>query len=191
MGSITKEKMIEIENITANILSEHNVDLSKNPYVDIVSIVKQDGFNVVPVSMPIDTTGCLLVNDNPLEYKRLITVNKDFKNPENENDVVFRKSRFITAHEYGHYILHKTSDMPLYAHRDSDKRNNKKELEADYFARALLMPFKPFNAFYSAACKMSDGDIDFTKDMLSLIFKVTKNKVNKRLEDLEILKSEG
>lgn len=90
----------------------------------------------------------------------------------------------MTAHEYGHYMLHKTSDMPLYVHRDGDKQNNEKELEADYFARALLMPSKPFHAFYKAAYKMSNGDDSFTKDLLSLIFKVTKNEVNKRLEDL-------
>lgn len=47
-------------------------------------------------------------------------VNKVFDNPDNEEDVVFKKSRFITAHEYGHYILHKSSEQTLYAHRDND-----------------------------------------------------------------------
>lgn len=102
---ITEERMMEIEKITANILSEHHVDFWKDPCIDVVSIVKQDEFNVVPVSMPMDTTGCLLVNDDPLEYKWLIIVNKDFKNPENENDIIFKESRFVTTHEYGHYIF--------------------------------------------------------------------------------------
>lgn len=188
MPDITKERKIEIEEKAKNILLKYN--LSDAPDVDIVSIVKQDGFEVIPVLMPIDTTGCLLVNDDPNDYKRLIMVNKDFKNPDNENDIIFKKSRFITAHEYGHYILHKSPEKSLYAHRDSDKRNKEKELEADYFARAILMPLKPFTSFYNTVNDLSDGDTSFIIDMLSLIFNVSKNKINKRIEDMNILANE-
>lgn len=187
MGTISKEKMMKIEKITNNILSKYNVDLSKNPYVDIVSIVKQDSFKVEPRLMPIDTTGCLLVNDSSTNKERSIIVNKVFKNPDDEEDVVFKKSRFITAHEYGHYVLHKASDDPFYAHRDSDKRGTEKELEADYFSRSLLMPLKNFTSYYNELMDISDNDNDFTINTLSMIFKVTRNKINKRIEDLEIL----
>lgn len=187
MGNITREKMMKIEKITSDILSKHNVDLSKNPYVDIVSIVKQDSFKVEPRLMPIDTTGCLLVNDTISNKERLIIVNKTFKNPDDEEDIVFKKSRFITAHEYGHFILHKDSDNPFYAHRDSDKRGTEKELEADYFSRSLLMPLDIFESYYTLLKSISDNDNDFIIDALSLIFKVTRNKVDKRIEDLSLL----
>ncbi len=187
MAKITKEKMLEIEEITKNILDKQNIDLSENPTIDIVSIVKKEGFDVEPRQMPIETTGCLLVNDTTQNKERLIVVNKIFKNPSNEIDIVFKKSRFITAHEYGHYILHKSSDNPFYAHRDSDKRETKEELEADYFSRSLLMPLKSFNSYFDTLKSISDNDDDFVISMLSLLFKVTKNKVNKRIEDLKIL----
>lgn len=187
MAKITKEKMFEIEKITNDILDKHNIDLSENPTIDIVSIVKREGFDVEPRQMPIETTGCLLVNDTMQNRERLIVVNKIFKNPSNEIDVVFKKSRFITAHEYGHYILHKSSGNPYYAHRDSDKRETKEELEADYFSRALLMPLKSFSSYYDTLKSISDNDNGFVIDMLSMLFKVTKNKINKRIEDLNIL----
>lgn len=148
MKRITKERMTEIERITANILSERHVDFWKDPYIDIVSIVKQDGFNVVPVSMPIDTTGCLLVSDNPLEYKRLIIVNKDFKNPENEKDIVFKESRFITAHEYGHYMLHKASleDTKTWYMENICEKIQKEDIEA---ASKQLAEFQSICQYYS------------------------------------------
>ncbi len=93
-----------------------------------------------------------MVNDNDFvdaeaTTHRLIIVNDKFKNPNNENNAKVRKSRFITAHEYGHFILHKQPEEALYAHRDSDKRENDLELEADYFARAILMPAETFLVF--------------------------------------------
>lgn len=184
---ITKERMREIEQITTNILSEHNVDLSKSPYIDIVSIVKQDGFKVEPKFMPIDTTGCILINDSLQDKERTIIVNKIFKNPDNEDDVIFKKSRFITAHEYGHYILHKDSGNLFYAHRDSDNRNSKEEIEADYFSSALLMPADRFISSYNILKHFGDNDNNFVIYSLSTLFKVTKNKINKRIDDLNVL----
>lgn len=57
------------------------------------------------------------------------------------------KSRFITAYEYEHYVLHKKQDKDFYAHRDRDIRDSPKELEADYFARSILMPEKFFRVY--------------------------------------------
>lgn len=116
--------------------------LSKSPYVDITSLVKKDGFDIQANLMPIDTTGCIFVNDveDSKEKERLIIVNRVFRNHDSEEDVVFKKSRFITAHEYGHFILHIPEGQKLYAHRDSDKRNEPMEQEADFFARCILDP---------------------------------------------------
>lgn len=181
---LTIERKREIEAEAENIISK--LDLKKFPFIDISSIVKNDGFEIKTTKMPIETTGCLFVNDseNESEKERLIVVNTVFKNPNYEADIVFKKSRFITAHEYGHFILHMPKDRRLYAHRDSDKRDEPKELEADYFARCILMPKKYFADFYELVNEFGDNDEDFTVEMLSKFFRVTKNKVKARMEDL-------
>lgn len=185
MNKLNKEKMLFIESKTQSLLKD--VDFEKSPYVDIVSLVKKDGFNVEPKDMDIDTTGCLLVNNDEANKERIIMVNTKFKNPDNEEDVVFKKSRFITAHEYGHFILHKEDGHPIYAHRDTDHRKDDIELEADYFARSLLMPLDNFKMYYNAINEIGNGDEVFTVTVLSRLFKVTKNKVKKRVEDITIL----
>lgn len=176
--SITKERMLEIEEITSNLLKD--VNFEKTPYVDIVSLVKKDGFIVEPKNMDSETTGMLFVHP---KNERFIFVNTSFKNPDNESDVVFKKSRFITAHEYGHFILHKD----LFAHRDTYHRTELKELEADYFARSILMPLTQFKMHYELLIQMSNNDKTFIVDLLSRIYKVTKQKINKRLEDILVL----
>lgn len=185
MLNIEKTRMVEIEEITTGILE--GVNFEKSPYVDIVALVKKDGFEVEPKKMDIETTGCLLVNDDNKNKKRIILVNTFFKNPEDEEDVTFKKSRFITAHEYGHYILHKEEGQPIYAHRDTYHRTELIELEADYFARSILMPLRQFRMCYEVLNQMGNNDETFTLDLLSKLFKVTRNKVKKRVEDLLIL----
>lgn len=181
---LTTKRKQEIESEADNIIAK--LDLKKSPFIDISSIVKNDGFEISTMKMPIETTGCLFVNDskNESEREKLIVVNTVFKNPDHESDVVFKKSRFITAHEYGHFILHMPKDKPLYAHRDSDKRDEPEEIEADYFARCILMPKKYFMVFYELVNEFGNNDKDFTVEMLSRFFRVTKNKVKARMEDL-------
>ncbi len=185
MQNIQKNRMLEIEEQTSKLLC--GIDFEKSPYVDIVALVEKDGFEVKPSEMDIETTGCLLVSDDKKNKKRLILVNTIFKNPENETDVVFKKSRFITAHEYGHFILHKKDGEPIYAHRDTDHRADLEELEADYFARSILMPLEQFDIYYKILNQMGNNDENFTVGILSKLFKVTKNKVKRRVEDLLIL----
>lgn len=202
MKDISIEKKIEIERIVNRIIS--NLDFSVSPSVDIVMLVKNDNFLVQTADLPLNTTGCLIVNEDEFidnkNTHRLIMVNKTFKNPGNEENVVLKKSRFITAHEYGHFILHKKPDEALYAHRDSDKRNSNEELEADYFARSILMPAKNFleaisiidesfkkNTYKTNNIKSIRDKYIF--EILSDYFKVTKAKVLKRMEDIDVLKS--
>lgn len=185
MPNIEKSRMLEIEAITSKLLED--IDFDKSPYVDIVSLVKKADFEVEPSEMDIETTGCLFVSDDAKNKKRLILVNTIFRNPENESDVVFKKSRFITAHEYGHFILHKKEGQPIYAHRDTYHRTDPIELEADYFARSILMPLSQFKIYYEILNQMGNDDERFTVSLLSKIFKVTSNKIRKRVEDLLIL----
>lgn len=185
MLSISKEKMFEIEKTVNDILAD--TDHEKNPCIDIVSLVKKDGFTVKTKEMDLETTGCILVDDNAEEWKRIIMVNTTFKNPEGEEDVIFKKSRFITAHEFGHFILHREKGQPIYAHRDTYHRTEPTEVEADYFARAILMPLQSFEVYNRVLNKIGNNDSEFTVGMLSKIFKVTANKVRMRLEDISAL----
>lgn len=180
MPKIEKQRMLEIENITKKLLI--NTGSEQSPSTDIVSLVKKAGFEVKPQKMDLETTGCLLVDDD--DKKRIIMVNTIFKNPDNEDDVVFKKSRFITAHEYGHFILHKESGQPIYAHRDTCHRTEPIELEADYFARSILMPSDKFQLYYEIVNQFGNNDEDFTVSILSKLFKVTRKKIKMRMEDL-------
>lgn len=178
MEYISKDRMWDIENKVKDIIKD--IDFKVNPCIDITKLVKSDNFTVTPTLMDEETTGVLYVNGD----NRMILVNKVFKNPDNEEDVVFKKSRFITAHEYGHYILHKEKGKPIYAHRDTYHRTELIELEADYFARSILMPLDIFKKYYDILNNIGGNDRGFTTMVLSKIFNVTRNKVNKRMEDL-------
>lgn len=178
MEYISKDRMWDIENKVKNIIKD--IDFKVNPCIDITKLVKSDNFTVTPTLMDEETTGVLYVNGD----NRMILVNKVFKNPDKEEDVVFKKSRFITAHEYGHYILHKEKGKPIYAHRDTYHRTEPIELEADYFARSILMPLDIFKKYYDILNNIGGNDRGFTTMVLSKIFNVTRNKVNKRMEDL-------
>ncbi len=195
MKDITLNRKNEIEEIVTKILLDY--DFSKEPSVDIVTIVRKDGFLVQKADIPMDVTGYLAVNDNePVDemgqYNRLIVVNTKFKNPDNEESVVLKKSRFIAAHEYGHFILHK-KEQKLYAHRDDDKRENPEELEADYFARSILMPMERFKKCNKVIDEILSifGHEKAEKlrvEILSMVFEVTRDKVKKRLGDISELK---
>lgn len=183
--TLSKKRMLEIEKTATGILKD--TDFSKALSVDITSLVKKDGFDVQTQMMPIETTGMLFVNDSEDAPQRIIVVNQQFTNPDNETDVVFKKSRLIAAHEYGHYVLHKSPNEPLYAHRDTNKRDEDIELEADYFARSLLMPLPYFKRCYEILIGMSPNDDAYVYDMLSKLFRVTHKKVMARINDLSIL----
>ena len=186
---INKGKKIQIEMLISTIIPESFSITS--PSTDIISLVKQDGFLVQTSEMDINTTGCLIVNDiEPVmdtDSHRLIVVNKTLKNDNNDTNYILKKSRFITAHEYGHFKMHKKPNQPIYAHRDTYHRTDPQELEADYFARSILMPYKIFSIFAKAAYEASGGNIEKTIYSLSTIFKTTKDKTCKRLCDLEEL----
>ena len=182
MDNLHLDKTKEIETQVKQLLKDF--DYKKSSYIDIVSIVRKDGFIVEPKDMDINTTGCLFIdNSDKNNIKRNIWVNTRFKNPDNEADIIFKKSRFITAHEYGHFILHNS----ISAHRDTDRRTDEIELEADYFARSILMPFNYFKTCYNLLMDFGKNDEEYVINILTKFFKVTKNKVRKRIKDIEEL----
>lgn len=190
---ISYDQKLYIEKIVADILHKSNIEKpaeESSLIVDIVRLVKSYDFAVQSAEMDKDTTGILIVNENDTvldtNKNRLIIVNTNFDNPNNDENVVLKKSRFITAHEYGHYVLHKKPGQPIYAHRDTTHRTEPEELEADYFARAILMPLNTFRVYVKVMKDLNlFRDEEMCISILSKIFKTTKNKVAKRLKDLE------
>lgn len=109
----------------------------------------------------------------------------------NENDGSLRK-RFTIAHEIGHYILHRTSgdlfiDKTKVHYRDSNssKGEDYKEMEANSFAAAILMPQK------LVVAEILKGNIDLTdendiKDLASR-FGVSSIAMTYRIANLDLI----
>ena len=176
----TPERRKEIDNIIEHLVQENYV-LSK-PAFDIVKFLKdKESFAIGTSPMDDDTTGLLLVDDENFientETHKLIAINSELLNEEN----FIQRRRFIIAHEYAHYILHKKDKMQ-FAHRDTSKRETAAEKEADYFARCLLMPKDLVDILLG---------IDFVKDVsfkdkvaiVARMFNVTKKKAEQRLRE--------
>lgn len=192
-ADISLERKLELEEKVTEILKKNNIEMpaeDSSLIVDIVRLVKSYDFAVQSAKMDKDTTGLLIVDDIDTvldtNKNKLIIVNTEFDNSNNDENVVLKKSRFITAHEYGHYILHKNEGQPIYAHRDTTHRTEPEELEADYFARAILMPINTFGLYIKVMKDLNlYRDVEMCISILSKIFKVTKNKIVKRIKDLE------
>lgn len=175
---MTDDRKREIEKQAEAIIKLY--DLEKDVFIDISSILKKDGFQIKRQKMPISTSGCLIVDGN----EKVIVVNTVFPAVKDEEDVAFKKSRFIAAHEYGHYKLHCGKDETSYFHHDSDKREEEPEQEADYFARCILMPKKYFLSLYDIIKKLNGDNEEIIVNVLSKFFRVTKKKVRARKEEL-------
>lgn len=103
----------------------------------------------------------------------LITINSEIFIP--------GKRRFVLAHELGHYVMHKDQ---LVAHNDNDKtlsdwyKNGPQEIQANDFAKELLMPTQSFTPL--AQGKFSMKQID---DLASK-FQTSKTATLLRYRDL-------
>lgn len=174
----SQERRNEIENIVIKLL-EKEPELNK-PAFDIVSyLINNEKFAIASSPMNDGTTGMLFVDDNNkikgTNVNRLILINSLLKN---ETDFVQRR-RFIIAHEYGHFLLHKNAETQ-FAHRDTKEKDSLIEREADFFARCLLMP---------KATLLNVLNIELVKNMsieekisfVARVFNVTKKKANDRL----------
>ena len=176
----TNERRKSIEEQVEKIIS-NNISMMP-PAFDIVKFLKDKyHFAIVTKPMTDDTTGILLVDDDDFisdtKTNRLIIINALLQEKEN----FIQRRRFIIAHEFGHFILHK-QETTQYAHRDTSKKDSQIEKEADFFARCLLMPRNLLLAVL---------ELDFMKNMqwdekvtlTARIFNVTKKKAEQRLKE--------
>ena len=179
-STITLERKKKIEDIVNNKIREYNLSI---PRFDLIKFLKeQEGFEIVLIPMPDDTTGLILMNDNEkignTNLNKLIAVNANLQRDPN----YIQRRRFIIAHEYAHSQLHKQNSI-LFAHRDTHKKDTVEEQEADFFARCLLMPQKLINEVMNSETykKISEsGRISYICE----IFNVTEKKAKQRLKEI-------
>ena len=173
------ERKAEIKQVVDALVSK-NSEL-QFPGFDIVKYLKAQDFSVASNVLDSDTTGMLFVDDENFvpdtETHRLIVVNSLLQEQAN----FIQRRRFIVAHEYAHFVLHKNKSRQ-YAHRDTSKREKAEEKEADYFARCLLMPEDWVRAFLNLL--QPDGTTWENKvSLVSRVFNVTKKKAEQRLKE--------
>ncbi len=151
------------------------------PAFDIIKFLQSKGFSIATKIMEEDTTGMLFVDDEEFipntSTHKLIVINSLLQNKSN----YIQRRRFIIAHEYAHYILHK-KDQIQFAHRDTSKKDTDQEKEADFFARCLLMP----NDLIKQLLEMSFVEklsLDSKVMLVSRVFNVTVKKADQRLKE--------
>lgn len=175
-----KERKVEIEQIINDLSNKHKEFTI--PAFDIIKLLKEkEGFAIGTKVMTDDTTGMLIVDDEnwieDAQTHRLIVVNALLQE---QKDFIQRR-RFIIAHEYAHFILHK-KETKQFAHRDTSRKLSEEEKEADYFARCLLMPETALRSLLNL--DFVKGLSFTTKIMLvSRFFNVTQNKAIQRVKE--------
>lgn len=175
----TLERKKEIEGIVSEIIRKNELN---RPGFDLIGfLTKHENFKVAMQKLEKGTTGLLLVNEQEwisnAETHRLIVIN----NRLDEEPDFYKRRRFITAHEYAHFILH-NNGAPIFAHRDDSERESPMEKEADYFARCLLMPRQLIEQVFDL-WGMKTASLDEKVSLISEVFNVTKKKAKQRLAE--------
>lgn len=154
---------------------------------DLISFLeKYYKFIIVEVPLNDDTTGMIAVDDiNLLNFKkyethRIIIINSEL----HKKYSYIQKRRFIIAHEFGHFVLHKEDSQVQLAKRDTEHFNNAEELEAEYFARSILMPEEKVKQLMNLFPNASISD---KVNEVMRMFNVTENKARYRLQELNLV----
>lgn len=174
--TIKDKRKDEIESVVRQFCDDCTV--SVDDPIDVVAIARKKGFKVQRLNMDKNTTGMLLYsqdnNISGLDTNKLIAV---------KNGLPEEQSRLILSHELGHYSLF-SNNSPLIAHRRySHLQTNTEEQEADYFARALLMPQERIVAMIKQMRGQGFDDNKIICD-IAKAFNVTENKAKIRFYEL-------
>lgn len=149
------------------------------PPIDIKSIAIQQGIIVSEAPSEDALSGLLFRNK---KKKTIIGVNSFHSD---------NRKRFTIAHELGHYFLHQDDtfmddDEDVVEYRHSSNQGDKKEVEANQFAAALLMP-KNFLKKHFDSLREFHTDIDEIVLLLSEKYEVSKDAMRYRLMNLHLL----
>lgn len=179
-----KEKK-KIDDIISRLKEAYPV--AKRNNLDLISFLRDYyEFQIVEANLPNDITGYIMVDDNNyLDFKnftthKIIVTNSNLLQYKN----YIQKRRFIIAHEFAHYLLHKKENQIQFAKRDTEHFNTKEEQEAEYFARSFLMPKEDIINILSGKENLS---IPQKVDELMKCFNVSENKARYRLQELKLI----
>lgn len=183
------ERKKEIETAANHIRNQHGI---KTANFDLIEFLTLDySFEVQSRLLDDDTTALLLVDEKNIvpgsSSHRVMIINKRIV----DDDASFRRRRFICAHEFGHFILHRKKNQAVYALRDTVNKSSAIEQEAEYFAYCLLMPADLINNLYNREDARSDVENIKRKygfsmgDLVAELFNVTKRTAIWRLKDLK------
>lgn len=185
--NLCDERKKEIAAIANDIRRKYNL---VSPNFDLIKFLKEyEGFEILLTEFDDETTGVIMVDDKRKLLtdgpNKIILINKDY-----EKDLeYFKKRRFICAHEYGHYILHKKGSVE-FAMRDTRIKDTLEEKEAEYFAYCLLMPETAVRSICDNSKKEINELLSFNETTLSSIFSdifnVSIKKASVRLSELGI-----
>lgn len=178
--AISETRKNEIKTIAEEIILKNKLA----PGFDLVKfLTTHEGFVVGTKEMAADTTGVLMINlREPIGNtgsNKLIIINESLKV---KQDFKLRR-RFITAHEYGHAVLH--AKERLFAHRDTSDLKAPLEQEAEFFARCFLMPEDRVRELLDIS-RIHDNNTGLPA-LISLVFKVTEKKARIRMEELGLV----
>ena len=99
-----------------------------------------------------------------------------------------QRSRYVTAHELGHYCLRDSEccenkakgEKPMFKQEASGEKP-KAEEQADLFARTLLMPYAYIKNAVALYHEKRRGDFATLAEYIARVFNVTEDKARKRL----------
>ncbi len=153
--------------------------------VDVRNLAKHLKINVEDVKLEDDVSGFLALNGD----RTYIGCNISHGN---------ERKRFTIAHELAHYVLHAKKEAPLFI--DKSLKNDQqrmyrnslsstgehiKEIEANAFAAALLMPKKLIESELNNVALIENTEEWVRK--LADIFEVSSQAMNIRLINLDII----
>ena len=178
MAWLSADRTAEIDQKIEELYKKMEIP-DRYPDVSLVEIVEKNGLKVFKRDFG-DHSGSIMgaIDFKHNKSKPVIYINK-YKHPNNQ--------RFTLAHELGHYVLeHRDQNTQFRIDFESDisSQNPKirlQELEANYFAGALLMPVK--------AIKQQLGRNDLNKEIaatelerLKEYFKVSSLALKTRID---------
>ena len=152
MGLSSMKKEL-IEEKVANLLYQHGYNAERDDYVDIVKLIKKDGFSVVNALLPEAEDGFLAIRPVNDEYAKIIGVNANRP---------IEWKRFVIAQQYACSILH-YENKKIILHHEIRMRKDAEENDTDYFAAALLMPCKSFKRVFERL-----KNVELSKHMIYL-----------------------
>lgn len=175
----------EIDGVISELKEKYPVTRKND--LDLISFLRDYyEFQIVEANLPSDITGYIMVDDNNyLDFKnfithRIIVTNSNLINHKN----YIQKRRFIIAHEFAHYLLHKNKNQIQFAKRDTEHFNTEEEQAAEYFARSFLMPKDDIINVLSGKDNLS---ISQKVDEVIKYFNVSENKARYRLQELKLI----